>query len=323
MVKTDYKWETNSMESFKKHGNFSCRFTSADGTRVAYTQGKMMVYPPGQATGTAPSFLKCKSPKWHTPETVALDISVNGVDYAGGFSYTFSDILDLYRIVPMSGPNIGGTKVKLYGVGYTAAKDDVLVRFGVHAAPSMDKTLVTDYVYTETEFINSAMVSGSEILRAYKSEAFSVEKRDTEIAESTSLKAYPTKSPKLPNWNSTHGGPIYMSVGQAVLLNITNISAETGTTEYYNKTFYQYPTSYVEYYYYQQPVVKKALPSSGLTRGGTRLEISGAWFKYMPEYGIVPHCKIGDKVARAMFFSTVRIVCVTPPNEDINQLFPV
>lgn len=55
-----------------------------------------------------------------------------------------------------------------------------------------------------------------------------------------------------------------------------------------------------------------------MTRGGTRLEVSGAWFKYMPEYGIVPHCKIGDKVVRAQFFSTVRIVCPTPPNDDVD-----
>lgn len=40
--------------------------------------------------------------------------------------------------------------------------------------------------------------------------------------------------------------------------------------------------------------------------------------KYMPEYGIVPHCKIGPKVVRAKFFSTVRIVCMSPPNDDIN-----
>jgi hypothetical protein len=183
MIKTDYKWETNSMEAFKKHSNFTCRFTSADGTKVVYTQGKMMVYPPGQTDGTSPSFVKCKSPKWHSPETVALDISVNSLDYSGAFSYTFSDFLDLYRIVPMAGPNIGGTKVKLYGVGYTAAKEDVLVKFGVHEAPVMDKTLVTDYVYTESEFINGAMVSGSEVLRAYRQEAFAIEKRDSDIAE--------------------------------------------------------------------------------------------------------------------------------------------
>lgn len=65
-------------------------------------------------------------------------------------------------------------------------------------------------------------------------------------------------------------------------------------------------------------MIKKVEPKSGLTRGGTLIEVSGAWFGYKPEYGVVPHCKIGDKVSRALFFSTVRIVCVSAPNEDIN-----
>lgn len=69
--------------------------------------------------------------------------------------------------------------------------------------------------------------------------------------------------------------------------------------------------------------MRKIEPSFGLTRGGTHLEISGAWFAYRPEYGVVPHCMIGDKVVRAQFISTVRIVCLTAPNDDINTLFPV
>jgi hypothetical protein len=58
-------------------------------------------------------------------------------------------------------------------------------------------------------------------------------------------------------------------------------------------------------------------------RGGTHIEISGAWFAYRPEYGVVPHCKIGNKITRAQYFSTVRIVCISSPNDDINTLYPV
>jgi len=72
----------------------------------------------------------------------------------------------------------------------------------------------------------------------------------------------------------------------------------------------------VEYYYYKQPVVKKVEPTSGVTDGGTPIEISGAWFDSKIEYGLVPHCKIGDKIVRATFVSTVRIVCTTPPNTN-------
>ncbi len=37
----------------------------------------------------------------------------------------------------------------------------------------------------------------------------------------------------------------------------------------------------------------------------------------------MPHCRLGSKIIRAQFFSTVRIVCVTPPNTDINSEFPI
>ena len=79
----------------------------------------------------------------------------------------------------------------------------------------------------------------------------------------------------------------------------------------------------VEYYYYHQPVVKKVQPTSGLASGGTPIEISGAWFNEYLEYGVVPYCMIGDKRVRARFYSTVRIVCVSPPNDNISVALPV
>jgi enterochelin esterase-like enzyme len=44
---------------------------------------------------------------------------------------------------------------------------------------------------------------------------------------------------------------------------------------------------------------------------------------YKPEYGIVPHCKIGGKITRAQFFSTVRIVCLTPPGTVLYENLPI
>jgi hypothetical protein len=49
--------------------------------------------------------------------------------------------------------------------------------------------------------------------------------------------------------------------------------------------------------------------------------VTGAWFKYMPEYGVVPHCKFGDKIVRAQFDSTVRITCISPPGVEINTKY--
>mmetsp|Transcript_96914 Transcript_96914/g.133463 ORF Transcript_96914/g.133463 Transcript_96914/m.133463 type:complete len:149 (+) Transcript_96914:3850-4296(+) len=58
-------------------------------------------------------------------------------------------------------------------------------------------------------------------------------------------------------------------------------------------------------------------PHQGPTRGNTKVEIIGLDFRYMPEYGVVPHCKFGDKIVRASFDSTVRIVCHSPPNDKV------
>ena len=79
----------------------------------------------------------------------------------------------------------------------------------------------------------------------------------------------------------------------------------------------------IEKYYYTQPVIKKVQPTSGLTVGGTPIEISGAWFDQRLEYGVIPYCKIGDKIVRAQYYSTVRIVCSSPPNENLNACLPV
>lgn len=122
-----------------------------------------------------------------------------------------------------------------------------------------------------------------------------------------------------------------MSVGEKMVLNITNYTYSTDeltqtpltNVSYYGKTNFFFSHSYVEYYYYQNPVVKKVEPNTGLQRGGTRIEVSGAWFKYKPEYGIVPHCKIGDKISRAQFHSTVRIVCLSPPNSIVDSSLPI
>lgn len=62
---------------------------------------------------------------------------------------------------------------------------------------------------------------------------------------------------------------------------------------------------------------------SGSSNGGTPIEISGAWFDQKLEYGLIPMCMIGDKVVRATFESTVRIICEAPPNADITQAFKI
>ena len=46
------------------------------------------------------------------------------------------------------------------------------------------------------------MVEGSEVLRAYKKEAFHIAKKDYELHSGDKLKTYVANAPKLPNWNA-------------------------------------------------------------------------------------------------------------------------
>lgn len=231
----------------------------------------------------------------------------------------------------MAGPNIGNTRVKLIGSGFNTAKDEVFVKWGILDTERTIKEQVVDYIWNEQDFILNTMLPGSEILLAYKKETYTSMIRNFDLTDGQKLKVQTAHSPKLPNWNATHGGPIYLAVGEHLIMNVTNQTMEedtettnsTNETRIYQKTIYQYSTSFIEYYYYQQPVIKKVEPRSGLTQGYTRIEVSGAWFAYKPEYGIVPHCKIGDKVTRAKYFSTVRIVCHSAPQEDITQVYPI
>lgn len=85
---------------------------------------------------------------------------------------------------------------------------------------------------------------------------------------------------------------------------------------------YNYNPQNVEYYMYKNPTILRMHPRSGLTKGDTLVQVIGIWFKYMPEYGIVPHCKFGDKIVRAYFDSTVRLVCKTPPNSNTISKLP-
>lgn len=57
-------------------------------------------------------------------------------------------------------------------------------------------------------------------------------------------------------------------------------------------------------------------PKHGLTAGGTAVQVVGFDYRYMPEWGVVPHCKFGEKVVRAHFDSSVRLVCFSPPNDE-------
>jgi hypothetical protein len=80
--------------------------------------------------------------------------------------------------------------------------------------------------------------------------------------------------------------------------NVTSVAVKTEMQKSV-WTFYEYDPSNVEYYYYKDSVTKEVGPKSALSSGGTPISVIGAWYKYLPEYGVVPHCKFGNKIVRA------------------------
>jgi len=110
----------------------------------------MEIYPLGaEEEEEMPTHIRCNNPTWKGQENVKLDISINGQDFAGDFPFTFYDSLDLYRIAPMAGPNIGKTRVKLIGSGFATAKEEVFVKWGVIDTERTKKDEVLDYIWNE------------------------------------------------------------------------------------------------------------------------------------------------------------------------------
>lgn len=121
MIETDFRWDINPKERFYDHGNFTCRFTSFDGKKVVYTNATILAYPISE--NDDPNTISCKSPKWEleplaSEEEIRVDVSMNGYDYSGDKRIIIREDLDIYRIVPLCGPNEGGTRVKIYGTGF-------------------------------------------------------------------------------------------------------------------------------------------------------------------------------------------------------------
>lgn len=156
----------------------------------------MEIYPLGSEVGQLPTHVRCNNPKWKGgAETVYLDISVNGQEFGGNFSFTFYDSLDLYRIAPMSGPNEGNTRVKMIGSGFTSSKDDVFFRWGVLTTEQTLKDQVIDYIWNEQDFLLNTMVPGSEILLAFKKETYNFMIKNYDLKDGQKLKTVTAHAP--------------------------------------------------------------------------------------------------------------------------------
>jgi len=206
--------------------------------------------------------------------------------------------------MPLCGPNEGGTNVKLIGTGFHA-NEQVKVKWGIVKTELMPMEAIEEYMNEAGYSEDLQMLRSAESVMPVKQKPMD----PTSIYNTVVM-----QSPRLSNWMKTHGGPIYLSVG-----------ANEETDNYFSKESdkYSYTTSFVEFYYYKQPVIKNIYPHGGPITGGTEIVVEGAWFKFIPEYGVMPYCKIGDSVTKGVFESTVRIICPSPAGNSLNTRMPL
>lgn len=332
MIGTDFFWGSgNDFTQIQKYSNFTCRFTSVnDPIKVMITDAIMEVSPIGQfRKDKLPDQVRCRTPKWDAVDSATLEFSINGHDYLGNFAFSFVDNLEIYKISPLSGPINGATVVKIYGTGYTSSNPQevpLYVKFGTVDAKRLDKSEAHDYSWVSDEYYDDFNIPKALIRDA--------EVNDKTLVDSQSVKKYVGAiTPDIHQIYSydtpdvfTYGGPVFVQVGERVPIKITEHNpAKAGykgpLTEQIDVA---YPvSSNLEFYFYREPIVKKIEPTSGLTSGGTNLELTGLWFDYQPQYGVMPFCKIGSSIVRAKFVTTNRVICKTPPSNDITVPSPV
>lgn len=283
-----------------------------------------------------PNAIKIKTPMWElapgaTKEDTKLEVSLNGYNFIGSFEFIFTEPLILHRTVPMAGPLTVNTNTFLIGQGFRSnnPKFNYNVKWGTIMSDEMPRPDIKDYQWDLERFMNT--IEGSDNLRAYIYEASRFARVDTAMFTETEYRSVYRYSDRLidpqgskitpvgsdvPYKTAYNGGPWYVEVGRDISIPTMNTLGDRGNqTLVSSHIFYDYDPSAVEFYQYPQPTMLYKYPNYGIDIGGTIVEIVGHNFLYKAEYGIVPHCKFGDKIVRAQYDSTVRLVCRAPPND--------
>lgn len=187
-MEADFEWGvSNDLETFKKHANFTCRFTSDNDAALQVTTRAIFEESPiGQFKSDAePNQIRCRTPMWNKADTAKLEVSVNGQDYFGAQAYTFVEKLTIQRVSPMSGPIGGSTKVNIYASGINASipvESGVFVKFGTIESDQVSKEDVSSVSFYADEYHNELHIEGKLLKKA--------EHNNAPLDEGTSLYKY-------------------------------------------------------------------------------------------------------------------------------------
>jgi hypothetical protein len=223
------------------------------------------------------------------------------------------DALSTLRISPLCGPIDGGTKVNIYGTGMNSSvpqESPVIVKFGTTHSQLVDKSNIDSITFSDDDYHDELHLSDKLLKIAETNYEDIDDKQEIEkyvgavtpnITDHFNFEAPDVRG---------QGGVVSILIGENVNISITdhdrNSSSYKSKIDTYIECAY-YDTSDLEFYFYRQPIITKLEPKSGLTSGGTVVDISGAWFAENPMYGLFPFCRFGGIVVRGRFISTTRI----------------
>lgn len=266
----------------------------------------------------------CQSPEWKNIGDYNLKISLNGKDFSESYyDIKFIDPLEILHIEPTAGPLTGDTDVDIYGTGLDQFDEDFHFKWGIFTVTPFKDNLLYKILKTPNAQDVATDLQSPAWLMKYKSE-FTIEK-------------IRVRSP--PGYSSNirkSGGPAYISLTKSNYINYYSNSLlneygldnnENSQKNETNKSYIREPFEYIhsnfEFYYYREPYIQAINPHGSIVTGGTEVIVYGAWFAYLPQYGVKPYCKFGEKIVEGKFLSTVRIMCRAPPSNKANVRVPL
>lgn len=286
----------NYLDQMYPFANFTCKYTmkTATETFTKITYGVFSSFP---FTSKSKNLFLCQSPMWEVTGDTKIQISMNGYDFSTkDLSISFTDPINVIKVEPKCGPLNGGTIVDFYGTGFDKKKEFVF-KWGPQNLVPMESASFLDYINESNK--SSFKLTPQDIQKV--NPQFKIEKIQV-------------KSPEAPFYQLTSGGVDYLAITKL------NYFPSESYENKFSPSLYLHTKH--EFYYYRQPYIQSFLPRGTVINGGTVVTVVGAWFEYLPEYGVKPYCKFGDKIVEGTYLNTVRITCVAPvydtPNVRVN-----
>lgn len=139
IFETDFHWENQIKDEILKTSTVICRFYNS--TNEVIMEGNIITYPFLEEGD--PNAISCLSPPWSIAESVNVQVSINGIDFYGGYKFTYVERLSLSLISPSCGPNHGNTKVSVQGTGFNDLSG-LHLKWGTESSPVSTETLFLD-----------------------------------------------------------------------------------------------------------------------------------------------------------------------------------